>query len=182
MWQRAEQGRPATQKSVMDLHERAAEFGQFQSRGLSRFMRFLEQLQEESDLGQPSTASEAEDVVRIMSVHAAKGLEFSIVFVPDLGKRINLQSCQGPILADRAAGLGMVVVDEEKRCRYPSLALTLVQNRLRQQSLAEELRVLYVAMTRAKEHLVLIGTAGEPPTSSKLDLPLAESSGADADG
>jgi ATP-dependent helicase/nuclease subunit A len=146
-------------KNLLDLHERSAEFGKFQSRGLSRFMRFIEQLQEETDLGQPSTANEAENVVRIMSVHRSKGLEFPIVFIPDLGKRINMKSAQGPILADRSAGLGMRVVDEAKRCRYPSLAWTLVERRLRQQALAEELRVLYVAMTRAKEHLILIGTA-----------------------
>jgi ATP-dependent helicase/nuclease subunit A len=125
---------------------------------LSRFLRFLESLREESDLGQPQVATGAEDVVRIMSVHRSKGLEFPVVIVPDLGKAINLQDCAGNILADRKAGLGMVVVDEEKRVRYPSLASVLVQNRLRQQALAEEMRILYVAMTRAKEHLVLIGT------------------------
>ncbi|HZL38462.1 MAG TPA: UvrD-helicase domain-containing protein [Tepidisphaeraceae bacterium] len=143
------------------LHERAVKFGAFQSRGLSRFLRYLEQLREESDLGQPSIASEAENVVRVMSIHRAKGREFPVVVLPDLGKRINLRDCQGGILADRQAGLGMVVVDEAKRCRYPSLASTLVRARLRQQSLAEELRVLYVAMTRAKEHLVMIGTCDE---------------------
>jgi ATP-dependent helicase/nuclease subunit A len=153
-------------KNLTHLHERAAQFGNFQSRGLSRFMRFLEQLREEADMGQPSIASEAEDVVRVISIHRSKGLEFPIVIVPDLGKRINFQSCRGPILADRDAGLGMVVVDEAKRCRYPSLASTLVQNRLKQQTLAEELRVLYVAMTRAREHLILIGTCGEAQPDS----------------
>ncbi|HWE04985.1 MAG TPA: helicase-exonuclease AddAB subunit AddA [Tepidisphaeraceae bacterium] len=145
-------------ENLLYLHERAAQFDGFQSRGLSRFLRFLDQLREESDLGQPSIASAADNAVRIMSVHGAKGLEFPIVVVPDLGKLINMQDCHGAILADRKAGLGMRVVDEEKRCRYPSLAWTIVQNRLRQQSLAEELRVLYVAMTRAREHLILVGT------------------------
>jgi ATP-dependent helicase/nuclease subunit A len=149
-------------ENLLYLHERAAQFDGFQNRGLSRFLRFLEQLREESDLGQPSIASAADNAVRIMSVHGAKGLEFPIVVVPDLGKKINMKDCEGAILADRKAGLGMLVVDEEKRCRYPSLASTLVQHRLRQQSLAEELRVLYVAMTRAREHLILIGTC--PPT------------------
>ncbi len=148
-------------ENLMHLHQRAAQFGEFQSRGLSRFLKFLEQLQEESDLGQPSVASEADDVVRVMSIHASKGLEFPVVFVPDLGKGINFSDAQGSILADRSAGLGMITVDEERRCRYPSLTSELVQNRLRQQSLAEEMRILYVATTRAREHLILVGTCGE---------------------
>jgi ATP-dependent helicase/nuclease subunit A len=144
--------------NLIDLHERARQFGSFQKQGLARFLNFLEQLREESDLGQPSVASAADDVVRIMSVHASKGLEFPVVIVPDLGKRINLSDCSGSILIDRHAGPGFSVADETRRIRYPSLASMVVQNRLRQQSLAEELRVLYVAMTRAKEHLMLIGT------------------------
>ncbi|MGB7158174.1 MAG: 3'-5' exonuclease, partial [Tepidisphaeraceae bacterium] len=147
--------------NLIDLHERARQFGSFQKQGFARFLSFLEQLREESDLGQPSVASAADDVVRIMSVHASKGLEFPVVIVPDLGKRINLSDASGSILIDRQAGPGFTVADEARRIRYPSLASMLVQTRLRQQSLAEELRVLYVAMTRAKEHLILIGTAGE---------------------
>ncbi len=147
--------------NLIYLHERARQFGTFHRQGLARFMQFLEGLQSESDLGQPSVASQADDVVRIMSVHRSKGLEFPVVILPDLGKTINLQDCAGSILVDRAAFLGMSVVEEAKRIRYPSLASMLVQERLRRQSLAEELRVLYVAMTRAKEHLILIGTCGE---------------------
>jgi ATP-dependent helicase/nuclease subunit A len=149
------------QANLIELHERARQFGSFRRQGLSRFLQFLEKLKTESNLGQASIASEAEDVVRIMSVHRSKGLEFPIVFLPDLGKLINLRDCQGSILLDRLAGLGLEVVDEERQVRYPSLASTVVENRLRQQALAEELRVLYVAMTRAKEHLVLCGTCAE---------------------
>ena len=72
------------------LHERATQFASFHRQGLSRFLRFLDSLREESDLGQPSVATEGEDVVRIMSVHRSKGLEFPVVFPPDLGKKINL--------------------------------------------------------------------------------------------
>jgi ATP-dependent helicase/nuclease subunit A len=144
--------------NLIELHERARQFGTFRRQGLSRFLQFLEKLKTESDLGQASVASEAEDVVRIMSIHRSKGLEFPIVLLPDLGKSINLRDCQGSILLDRAAGLGLQVVDDQRQVRYPSLVWTVVQNRLRQQALAEELRVLYVAMTRAKEHLILCGT------------------------
>ncbi len=149
------------QANLIELHERARQFGTFRRQGLSRFLQFLEKLKAESDLGQASIASEAEDVVRVMSIHRSKGLEFPVVLLPDLGKAFNLQDSQGSILLDRNAGLGLQVVDEDRRIRYPSLASAVVQQRLRRQSLAEELRVLYVAMTRAKEHLILVGTCNE---------------------
>src|SRR5436190_635352 len=147
--------------NLIALHERARQFGTFQRQGLSRFMQFIQNLQEQSDLGQPSVASEADDVVRIMSVHRSKGLEFPVVFLPDLGKRHNLSDCRGMILVDRETYVGLQAVDEEKRLRYPSLPWVLCQERLKRQMLAEELRVLYVAMTRAREHLILIGSCDE---------------------
>jgi ATP-dependent helicase/nuclease subunit A len=147
--------------NLIELHDRATQFGTFQRQGLGRFLTFLEKLKKETDLGQASIASEAENVVRIMSIHKSKGQEFPVVLLPDLGKAINMQDCQGTILLDRAAGLGLQVVDEELQVRYPSLASTVVQQRLRQQALAEELRVLYVAMTRAQEHLIMVGTCPE---------------------
>jgi ATP-dependent helicase/nuclease subunit A len=147
--------------NLMLLREKATQFGTFGRQGLSRFLEMLESLREEADLGLPSTATAAQDVVRIMSVHRSKGLEFPVVFLPDLGKAINLDDSRGQILTDRELGLGLPVVDLPRFVRYPSLASTLVKNRLRQQSMAEELRVLYVAMTRAKEHLVLVGTASD---------------------
>jgi ATP-dependent helicase/nuclease subunit A len=147
--------------NLLHLHERARQFGTFQRQGLYRFMRFLDSLQAEHDVAQPSIAAESENVVRVMSIHGAKGLEFPVVFLPDLGKKFNFQSCQGPILFDRRAGLGLSAVDEERRIRYPSLASTVVQNRLKQQTLAEELRLLYVATTRAREHLILVGTCAD---------------------
>lgn len=158
------EGLPAGAQRVANLlyfHERAATFASFQRQGLGHFLEFLESLREESDIGLPATSSRAADVVRIMSVHRSKGLEFPVVFLPDLGKGINLQDTQGSILLDRELGIGLAVVDELRRVRYPSLAWTLVKNRLHRQAMAEELRVLYVAMTRAKEHLVMVGTTTE---------------------
>ena len=149
------------QANLLFLHERARQFGTFHRQGLARFIQFLDHLRADSDLGQPSVVSETENVVRVMSVHHSKGLEFPVVVLPDLGKSINLEDCAGTILADRRAGLGLAVADDRLKVRYPSLASTLVRQRLRQQALAEEMRVLYVALTRAKEHLVLVGTCGE---------------------
>jgi ATP-dependent helicase/nuclease subunit A len=148
--------------NLIDFHERARQFGTFQRQGLGRFMEFLDQLADRSgDVGQPSIASEADDVVRIMSVHRSKGLEFPVVFLPDLGKKHNLQDAHGSILVDRQAHIGMMVADQTRQIRYPSLAHVLVEDRIKKQSLAEELRILYVAMTRAKEHLILVGTCSE---------------------
>lgn len=143
--------------NLIHLYERARQFGTFSRQGLYRFIRFLETLKEETDPAPPSELSEAENVVRIMSVHKSKGLEFPVVILPSLGKRINFQSCNGNIVADRHAFLGLSAIDERKQIRYPSLASTIIAERLRQQTLAEELRILYVAMTRAKEHLILVG-------------------------
>lgn len=152
---------PQRVANLIELYERAAQFGNFQHQGLSRFLNFLHALREEADPAPAKVASEAQNVVRIMSVHRAKGLEFPIVFLPDLGKQINMSDSRGHILLDRAGGLGMSVVDEQKQCRYPSLGLCLVEERLRRQALAEELRVLYVAATRAREHLIMIGTCSK---------------------
>src|SRR5205085_3544413 len=152
---------PQRVANLLALHERAAQFGTFARQGLYRFLKFLDSLEAETDLGQPAVLSEAADVVRIMSVHHSKGLEFPVVFLPELGKKINLQDTQGNILLDKRAGLALSAVDEEKRIRYPSLPTILVQQSLKRQSLAEELRVLYVAMTRAKEHLILSGTCND---------------------
>jgi ATP-dependent helicase/nuclease subunit A len=152
--------------NLIDLYERARQFGTFQRQGLARFLQFLQSLRSESDLGQPPVISEGENVVRIMSVHHSKGLEFPVVFLPDLGKAINLSDCAGSILMDRRAYLSLDVADEARRVRYPSLASVVVRERLKQQALAEELRVLYVAATRAREHLVLIGTCGEAKTAA----------------
>jgi ATP-dependent helicase/nuclease subunit A len=146
--------------NLLALHERAKQFdGSGQRQGLGRFRLFLDALREESDLGQPSIAVDGENAVRIMSIHRSKGLEFPIVFVPDLGKRHNFQSCAGTILVDRNAYVGLSVVDEEKRIRYPSLAHAMAKESIRRQTLAEELRVFYVAATRACERLILVGTA-----------------------
>jgi ATP-dependent helicase/nuclease subunit A len=145
--------------NLLSLHERAKQFdGSGQRQGLGRFRLFLDTLRDETDLGQPSIAVEGENAVRVMSIHRSKGLEFPIVFVPDLGKRHNFQSCAGSILVDRNAYVGLSVVDEEKRVRFPSLAHAIVKESIRRQTLAEELRVLYVAATRACERLILVGT------------------------
>ncbi len=147
--------------NLLHLHERAGQFGSFLRQGLYRFLRFLENLREQKDAPRPSPIGQAEQVVRIMSIHRSKGLEFPVVLIPDLGKQHNLSDTKQTILVGRQSGLGMSVVDQDRLIRYPSLASTLVRQSLLRQTISEELRLLYVAMTRAKEHLILVATCGE---------------------
>lgn len=152
---------PQRRANLLELYERARQFGSFSKQGLYRFIRFLENLSENFEVAQASELSESADVVRIMSIHKSKGLEFPLVFLPSLGKRINFSGCNGSLIADRRQHLGLMAVDEQRFVRYPSLPWWLVSKRLRKQAIAEELRVLYVAATRAKEHLILVGTCSE---------------------
>jgi len=143
---------------LIRLHDMAREFGRFSRQGLRRFLRFVEQMIA-SDRGprQSATAGANEDVVRIMTIHAAKGLEFPVVILADLQKQFNLAGVNGNVLVDRDLGLALRAADAERRIYYPTFIHQLVSRRGRLESLSEELRVLYVALTRAREHLLLVG-------------------------
>lgn len=144
--------------NLLHLYDLARAFGTFQKQGLRRFLEFLTSLEEESDLGQPNVVSDPGDVVRVMSVHRSKGLQFPVVIVPDLGKDLNLSDTYGAMLIDRDLGVAPQVAELGRRVRYPSLASTVTGVRLGRKLVAEELRVLYVAMTRAQRKLILLGT------------------------
>ncbi|HHV56908.1 MAG TPA: helicase-exonuclease AddAB subunit AddA [Firmicutes bacterium] len=148
------------QANLRALYDRARQFESFGRPGLFRFLRFLKRLKEqEGDLGTARALGENENVVRVMSIHKSKGLEFPVVFVADLGKQFNLDDLKGDILLHRDLGLGPLVVDLNLRLKYPSLAYRAIQVVGREETLAEELRILYVALTRARERLVLVGSA-----------------------
>lgn len=150
------------QANLRALYERARQFNHFSRHGLSRFLRFIERLQDaDGDLGTAPAVSEADDVVRIMSVHKSKGLEFPVVYVLDAGRLFQAGAGlrRHPDLAfHRDLGLGPGVVDGERRLAQPSLLLEAVRWRRRREELAEEMRVLYVALTRAKERLIIVGS------------------------
>ena len=151
---------PQRQANLLQLHEYARGFDAFQRQGLYRFLRFIDGLRESGrDLDTGSVASPSADVVRVMTIHRSKGLEFPIVILADLGKRFNLRDAYGSILFDRRLGVGMEAVDPDRRIRYPTLPHHLVSEAAVAESLAEEMRVLYVALTRARERLILVGTA-----------------------
>ncbi len=145
--------------NLLGLYERARQFGQFAKQGLFRFLRFIDQLAERDRVVEsPTPLSEAEDVVRVMSIHRSKGLEFPVVIVPQLGKRFNFSDARGSMIVDRRTHVGLKVMDEERGISYPTLAHRLVSRQMANETRAEELRVLYVALTRAQQRLILIGT------------------------
>lgn len=147
------------QANLRALCDRARQFDSFGRHGLGRFLRFVERLREsEGDLGTARALGEHEDVVRLMSIHKAKGLEFPVVIVLDLGKRFNKDDLRSDVLFHREFGIGSYLVDLEKRVKYPTALYQAIAERIDRENTAEEMRVLYVALTRAKEKLVMIGS------------------------
>ncbi|MDD2421996.1 MAG: helicase-exonuclease AddAB subunit AddA [Heliobacteriaceae bacterium] len=157
------------------LYDRARQFEGTSYRGLFRFLRFVERLQERGgDLGPARALGEKENVVRIMSIHKSKGLEFPVVFVAGLGRQFNLTDTRQRLLVHKDLGLGPVVVDPVHRYYYPTIARQAIQRRLIRESLAEEMRILYVALTRAREKLVLVGTVKELTSLARKWEPVSE--------
>ena len=149
--------------NLLKLHEYARKFGTFQKQGLHRFLRFIESLKEQDqDLDVASPPSAPENVVRVMSIHRSKGLEFPVVVLADLGRRFNLTDAVGRLIFDRELGVGLRVVDGDRMIEYPSLAHHLVAGCVNKHTRAEELRILYVALTRAMQRLILVGSADLP--------------------
>ncbi|HUZ08278.1 MAG TPA: 3'-5' exonuclease, partial [Candidatus Paceibacterota bacterium] len=135
----------------------AEKFDQFQRQGLFRFLKFIEALREAEVEPEVSPVAD-ENAVRLMSIHQSKGLEFPVVAVADLAKSFNTQDLRGEIIFDEEFGLCPKVQPPHASGRYPSLPHWLAQRRQRRELAGEELRLLYVAMTRARDNLIL--TAG----------------------
>ncbi len=138
----------------------AQQFDQFQRQGLFRFLKFIE-AQQAAD-AEPEVAAVAEEnAVRLMSIHQSKGLEFPVVVVADLAKAFNEQDLRGEIIFDEQFGLCPRVKPPHTGRRYPSLPHWLAQRHQRREQRGEELRLLYVAMTRARDTLILTATVSE---------------------
>lgn len=153
-------GGAARRANLLDLARRARQFDSFARQGLARFMRFLDELEAAGeDLGTPGAVSEADDVIRIITVHRSKGLEFPIVVLADLEHQFNLSDSAGDVLFHRELLLGLRRLDPARRLRYPTLSHLLIAEQLRLESVLEEIRLLYVAMTRARDRLLMFGSA-----------------------
>lgn len=147
------------QANLRMLIDRAAAYEQTDFRGLFRFLRFIGRMQDmDTDLAVARTLGENENVVRILSIHKSKGLEFPVVLLADIGKRFNLMDVYAPLLIHRSLGLGPCRVELDKSIRYPTFAKLAVAQQSIQETKAEEMRVLYVALTRAREKLILVGS------------------------
>lgn len=156
------------QANLRSLHHRALQYESTTFRGLFLFLRFIERVRDGGrDLGAARALSEKENVVRIMSVHKSKGLEFPVVFVAGLGKKFNFKDLSKTVLFHKDLGMGPQLVDAEARVTYPTVAKLALKQRLRMEALAEEMRILYVALTRAREKLILVGSARNLPECAR---------------
>lgn len=142
--------------NVEMLLTRASDFEKTSYFGLFHFIRYMEQLEKyDVDYGEAELLDENANVVRIMSIHKSKGLEFPVTFVAGLGKRFNMQETNQSLILDMDLGLATDYVNPGKRMKNKTLRRNVLMRKLREDSLAEELRVLYVALTRAREKLIL---------------------------
>ncbi|MCM3767393.1 helicase-exonuclease AddAB subunit AddA [Neobacillus niacini] len=147
------------QANLKALYDRARTYEQTSFRGLFRFLRFIERMIDRGDdLGAARALGEQEDVVRIMTIHSSKGLEFPVVFMAGMARNFNLTDLRKPFMLDKEFGFAAKYVNAEKRISYPSLPQLAFKRKKKMEMLAEEMRVLYVAMTRAKEKLYLTAT------------------------
>ena len=157
---------PAGEKRLANVEmllQQAVSFERTSYKGLFSFIRYMEQLQKyEVDFGEADVTLEHEDVVRIMSIHKSKGLEFPIVFVSGLGRKFNQKDSTDPMILDSTYGVGLACVEGKKHRKRTTLLREMIAARIAGDNIGEELRVLYVALTRAKEQLILTGTLRDP--------------------
>ncbi|RCX09891.1 DNA helicase/exodeoxyribonuclease V subunit A [Anaerobacterium chartisolvens] len=164
------------QANLRVLFERARQYEQTSYKGLFNFISFINKLKSSSgDMGSAKTLSENENVVRIMSIHKSKGLEFPVVIVAGCGKGFNMMDLNRKLLLHQDLGFGPDLIDCVRRICYPTMAKQALKYKTRLESLSEEMRILYVAFTRAREKLIITGTVPDIKKSvSKWSAALKE--------
>lgn len=146
------------QANLKMLFERAKQYEKASFKGLYNFINFIEKLHLSSgDLGTAKLIGENDDVIRIMSIHKSKGLEFPVVFLCATGKQFNLMDLNQNILLHQDLGIGVKYIDYMKQVQYDTLTKEAIRNKIFTETLSEEMRILYVALTRAKEKLFITG-------------------------
>ena len=156
------------QANLAMLVQKAEDYEKTSYQGLFDFIRYIEKLKKyNTDFGEASRSGEHDDAVRIMSIHKSKGLEFPVVFLAGCGKKFNRQDARGRILIDEELGIAADFFDPEKKIKAPTLKKNVLARRSNLENMGEELRILYVAMTRAKEKLII--TAGDKYLDNKLE-------------
>ena len=146
------------QANLKILFERVKDYEKTSFKGLFNFIRFMEKVKSgNSDFSQAKIIGENENVVRIMSIHKSKGLEFPVVFLCNSAKRINLQDLNGDILLHDELGVGPEYINYERKIEYSTAAKNAIKIKLKEENISEEMRILYVALTRAREKLIVVG-------------------------
>jgi len=150
------------QANLRVLFERARQFEETSFKGLFNFINFIDKLKTgKGDMGSAKILGENDNVVRIMSIHKSKGLEFPVVILAGCGKKFNLQDMNKSILLHQDLGFGPDVVDHRLRISWPSAAKQAIREKIKAETLSEEMRILYVALTRAREKLIITGTVND---------------------
>lgn len=146
------------QANLNVLLERAAGYGKSSYSGLFNFLRYIERLKKfDEDFAEGAASLDNENLVRIMSIHKSKGLEFPIVILAGAHKSINFMDATAPVLVDQNLGIAVDYVDLKRRTKTPTIIKGAMARRIVRESIAEEERLLYVAMTRAREKLIITG-------------------------
>ena len=156
------------QANLKMLFEKAKQYESASFKGLFNFINFIDRLKTSSgDMSSAKIIGENENVIRIMSIHKSKGLEFPVVFLCGTGKKFNLQDLNDTILMHQDLGFGPKYINCERRIEYNTLAKEALRIKSKQETVSEEMRVLYVALTRAKEKLIITGIKREAQKSLK---------------
>lgn len=150
------------QANLRMLFERAKQYETASFKGLYHFIHFIEKLRLSSgDMGAAKIIGENDDVVRIMSIHKSKGLEFPVVFLSSTGKQFNLMDLNQNLLLHQDLGIGVKYIDYERQVQYDTLSKAAIRNKVLVETLSEEMRILYVALTRSREKLIITGIKKE---------------------